>query len=93
MSMTNITDIHQFHNLDTHNKLLELRMAILQRLRVEEPTLRDQFAMAALAQVLSETTWEKIGETGQYHPHYVLVAEMSYKIADAMLAARERRTE
>lgn len=51
-------------------------------------TLRDQFAMAALPQVLSETTWEKIGETGQYHPHYVLVAEMSYKIADAMLTLR-----
>mgnify|MGYP003341518341 CR=1 FL=1 len=48
---------------------------------IEQPTLRDQFAMAALTgmiQSISSSDWKKI-------------AAHSYQVADAMLAAREEK--
>ncbi|MBV5327124.1 MAG: hypothetical protein JZU65_05715 [Chlorobium sp.] len=85
--------IAELHNCATKQEALrkqkEQSIAYLEKeLALNKLTLRDQFALAALPQVLSETTWEKIEDTGQYHPHYILVAEMSYKIADAMLTHR-----
>jgi hypothetical protein len=47
------------------------------------PTLRDQFAMAALAGMLANNKWN--------HPPHEF-AELAYQAADAMLQVREENT-
>lgn len=52
----------------------------------EEPTLRDRFAMAALAGLLTPGDVGKEAKTA-------LIAEAAYAIADAMLEARKPKAE
>ena len=46
------------------------------------PTLRDQFAMAALSGIMANHEWHN---SNQHH-----VADDAYKIADAMLERRQK---
>jgi hypothetical protein len=55
----------------------------IRNLKSERATLRDQFAMSALTGMIpsiSSSNWTKI-------------AEHSYEVADAMLAAREKKND
>ena len=64
----------EINELRKDNKLLVALLA-------ERPTIRDQFAMAALAVVGANTAWQKPIDGFE-------AANTAYKIADAMLEAR-----
>jgi len=55
-----------------------------------EGTLRDQFAMHALAELISLGwgDWVASGDSGEFADRYPEMAIEAYRIADAMLAAR-----
>ena len=67
----------RINDLEYENAILRETVA---RLSVK-PTLRDRFAMAALAGLLSEGAWDKLPAT--------YFAGVSYEIADAMMEARD----
>lgn len=81
--MIDINDCHQFNMSPIPEQVKALRMTILQQLRIEEHTLRDQFAMAALTAILhrNHDTFTEIKN----------VAKHAYGVADAMLEARKAR--
>jgi hypothetical protein len=70
---------------ETKQRISELEAEIA-RLKAAQPTLRDQFAMAAIPLVGSRIDWKF--PNGQYD-----VARASYDIADAMLWCRENNTQ
>ena len=70
--------------LDWKNSLIQIQKA---HVEPEQLTLRDQFAMAALSGELASQG----GDAGYYSERsFKLLAENSYKIADAMVEARAR---
>lgn len=64
---------------ETKQRISELEAEIV-RLREAQPTLRDQFAMAALTGLLSDTDRDISYETAAYR---------SFEIADYMMEARD----
>lgn len=81
--MTDINDCHQFNLLLIPDQIKTLRMTILKRLKTEEPTLRDHFAMAALTGELAACAGSETS---------IDIKKLSvwcYEVSDAMLAARE----
>jgi len=60
------------------NKFLRHNIERMRGTKTENPTLRDQFAMAALPAMMSHVGWE----------HW---AEYSYEVADMMMEAREKK--
>lgn len=69
--------------LDIHDskRLREIRDVV-----VEQPTLRDQFAVAALTGIVSTLALNDTS-TGEVKDS----AQLAYEFADAMLAAREEK--
>ena len=57
-----------------------LQRPLLADIAFNQPTLRDQFAMAALTGELAREDW---------HTHEPTLAAQCYRYADAMLAVRE----
>lgn len=73
-------DTHEFNMLPSNEQIKRLRESLLKRQKeVEQPTLRDQFAMAALQGMISYDSG-----AGTYEED----AACAYKWADAMLRAR-----
>lgn len=68
---------------ETKQRISELEAEIA-RLREAQPTLRDQFAMAALTSMLSPTQ-----DITPSTPEYA--AKLSYWFADAMMEARDAK--
>lgn len=58
------------------------------RVETQPRTLRDEFAMAALAHGLPQ--WYRGAVRGQIADRYDHAAEQAYAVADAMLRAREK---
>lgn len=94
MSACNNEDPHPYKQkvLNRMTKLVKNRINDLEienaELRREQPSLRDQFAMAALSGILASVISDKsehalINET--------LIAEEAYVIADAMMEARNAK--
>ena len=94
MSACNNEDPHPYKQkvLNRMTKLVKNRINDLEienaELRREQPSLRDQFAMAALSGILASVISDKsehalINET--------LIAEEAYVIADAMMEARDAK--
>jgi len=81
-----IHDIHQFNRAGIGEQVHILRDTMLQRLRIEELTLRDQFAMNCL---IDFNTFEKYWCSTT--PTVFEYASFCYQYADAMLKAREDR--
>lgn len=67
-------------NEDHYKKIAEQQRAIIEAMGFSQPTLRDQFAMAALTGLIASADLE-----AELH-HFALDA---YAIADAMLEARK----
>ena len=67
---------------ETKQRISELEAEIV-RLREAQPTLRDQFAMAALTGILVHTGWDR-KPTEQ-------LARLAYYQADAMMEARDAK--
>ena len=59
------------------------------RVEYQARTLRDEFAMAALAHGLPQ--WYRGAVRGQIEDRYKHAAEQAYAVADAMIAAREQQ--
>ena len=66
---------------ETKQRISELEAEIA-RLREAQPTLRDQFAMAALAGIITRSATYFDSQS------FNLFANYSYEIADAMMEAR-----
>ena len=88
----NITDVHQFNNAGIGEQVHILRDTILQRLRIEEPTLRDQFAMSYSLSLADFKIQFGITEgSNEYIMQRYCIAR--YQYADAMLKARRIENE
>jgi len=76
-----IHDTHEFNMLSVNEQVKRLRESLLKRQKeAEQPTLRDQFAMAALQGILAHSWRTNVTDEG--------FAGDAYRLADAMLAMR-----
>lgn len=80
--------------LDRFLGMLDETLAVAaDRFAKDRPTLRDQFATAALQGLLSSPHLESFQFPPYSHSDPEAVAKDAYKLADAMLKAREPKAE